>query len=941
MTSPEAGGPPPITWGVLGEAEVRLHGRPLPLGHARQRSVLVALAVEAGSVVSVDALVDRVWGERPPSRARSALSTYLTHLRRALAPAEVAITRRGTGYLLDTTPDTVDLHRFRRLPVRAREQREAREALALVEDALALWRGEPLAELDSPWARAVRERLHRERAAAEADRVDWALACGRHHGVLPELTARADAEPLDERVVGQLMLALYRSGRQADALTRYQRTRHHLTEQLGADPGPALRDLYQRILVADPGLTPAGPDAGVRAGAVTGPVVVPRQLPAAPRSFTGRAGELAALEAATTCVIGGAGGMGKTWLALTWAHEHLDRFPDGQLFVDLRGFGPDGTPTDPSAVLRGFLDALAVPPDRAPADQDARGALFRSLVSDKRVLVFLDNAASTDQVVPLLPGGNSCTVLVTSRNHLPGLVTAHGARHLALDVLTDADSHALLAARLGTGRTTAEPAATAELVGLCGGFPLALGIIAARAHTHPDLPLAEFAAELREAGLAGLDDSDPAASLPTVLSWSLHHLTAEQRTAFALLGIAPGPDIGPPAAASLTGTPPARTRTLLNGLVQASLLTRTAHGRYRMHDLLRRYAVDTAHRDLTGRQREAALRRVLDHHLHTAFAAERLLSPHRQQVRPAPPAPGTHLQPPADARAAVVWFEAEDRCLAAVQHVATALRRHDAAWQLAWHLDTLRRRRGRLHDQLTAWRAALVAVEHLADPALHVLVHRRLGAACTDLGRHDDAIDHLRHALALAERHHEPADRHRVHQALAWAWDAKGDHRQALHHATRALHDHRAAGNAVWEARAFALVGWCLAQLGDHDAARRQCRDALALFHHHDDPEAQVFALNRLGHIDHRTGRHREAVRHYRQALAVCRDLGDALLEADTLDHLGHPCTALGRHREARAVWREALGLYRAQGRDADVARVRRRLDACDGDQSLTVLSGS
>ncbi|MFD7660275.1 ATP-binding protein [Actinosynnema sp. NPDC059797] len=664
-------------------------------------------------------------------------------------------------------------------------------------------------------------------------------------------------------------------------------------------------------------------------------VVVPRQLPAAPEAFAGRAAELAALDralavdpgegaAVVVSAIGGVGGIGKTWLVLAWAHRNLHRFPDGQLFVDLRGFSPTGRPTEPADAVRGFLTALGADPGGLPADLDALAALYRGLVAGRRVLVVLDNAAAADQVVPLLPGSPTCAVLVTGRTTLPSLIDRHGARHLSLDVLTDVEAHALLAARLGR-RVEAEPGATGELVELCGRHPLALAITARHAATHPAIPLAEFAAELRELGLDVLDDDDPAASLPAVLSWSLCRLTDDQRTAFALLGIAPGPDVDLPAAASLTGLPEARARKALRALEEHCLLERRPRGRYAMHDLVRAYAATTAH-ELPEPVRAAALERVVDAYLHTAFAAERLLHPHRRPIRLDPPAPGAHPHPLPDLPTALAWLDAHHAHLLAAQRTAAAHHRHQAVWDLAWTLMTYHQWRHHRHDNLAAWQAAARAAEHLPDPAAGILAHRHLGLAHAALGRYGRTTEHLHRSLAMAERHHDPAQRARTHHALAWAWGQQGDHRRALEHAHHALDLFRALDLPVWEALALNAVGRHAAHLGDHDTAREHCRAALDLHRRHHDPAGEADALDGLGYLAHRTGRHHEAVDHYRRAADLFRALGNTSRVADTLDRLGHPHAALGEHERARAAWQEALGLYRRQGREADADRVRRRL---------------
>jgi tetratricopeptide (TPR) repeat protein len=691
---------------------------------------------------------------------------------------------------------------------------------------------------------------------------------------------------------------------------------------------------------------------------------IPRQLPAAPGLFTGRTAELARLDRALThaaapqgpgtdtrepttaapatgpahagttvlvSAIGGAGGIGKTWLALAWAHRHLERFPDGQLFVDLHGFSPTGEPVQPAVAVRGFLDALEVDPNRIPTDLDAQATLYRSLVAGRRMLIVLDNAATSDQVAPLLPGSPSCTVLVTGRHRLASLIDRHGARHLPLDVLSAEEARSLLAARLGADRVAAEPEAVDELIELCGGHPLALSITARTASTRPDVALAEAAAELRDLGLEALDhDTDPAASLPTVLSWSLRHLTDTQRTVFALLGIAPGPDTTPPATAALTGLPGRLARRTLSGLENASLLERRPSGRYAMHDLIRRYATDTADTTLPRHAREAALTRAGDFHLHTAHTADRLMHPHRALVRPEPPAPGVHPHPLPDTAAALAWMTAEHATLLATQRTAATLGHHHTVWHLAWNLNTFHHRRGHRHDAVTTWQAALDAADHLPDPATRSRTHRFLGLAYSLLGLHEQATTHLEQALGLALRHHDPTEQAHTHRALAHAWERRGDDRQALQHAHHALDLFLTLDQPVREADALNAIGWYAARLGQFDTAREHCQAALTLHRHHHNPNGEADTLDSLGYIAHHTGDHHQALDHYHHALTLNRGIGNTYEVAETLDSLGHPHAALGRYEQARMVWWEAVELYRDQGRDADAERVQRQLDDLD-----------
>jgi DNA-binding SARP family transcriptional activator/tetratricopeptide (TPR) repeat protein len=920
---------------VLGDVEAWAGDRRIEVGHARQRCVLAVLLVETNRVVTVDQLLERVWSEQLPQRGRHVLRTYLSRLRVLLSPVGVGIERCPNGYVLRADPDSVDVHHFHRLLTHARAADEDEDALGLFEQALALWRGEPFTGLETPWLATVRAGLERERLAAQLDHIDVALRHGQHLQLLPELSTLASADPLEERVAGQLMLALYRAGRQAEALAHYQHTRRHLAEELGTDPGPGLRQLHQRILTADPGLTPA---AVTRASAGAGFPVVPRQLPAAPWAFTGRSEQLdtltATLEQRDTVVISvvvGAAGIGKTWLALAWAHQHLDRFPDGQLFVDLHCFSPDSEPMAPAVAVRGFLDALGVDPSRIPADPHAQTGLFRSLVADKRMLLVLDNATDAEQVSPLLPGEGSCTVVVTSRRTLTGVITRHGAHHLTLDTLRDTEARALLIRRLGTARLAAEPEAAAELVELCGGLPLALGLIAGRAHAHPDVSLAELAAGLRELGVEALEDQDPAACLPTVLSWSYRALSTQQQQVFGLLGIAPGPDIGLPATASLTALSPTEAAKMLRGLQEASLLSRDTHGRYSMHDLIRRYATDTAHQQLPEDMRTAGLRRVVNFYLHTAYQGSRLLDQRHPPIDLDPLPPGCVPHPLPDVTAALIWFGTEHPNLRAAQHTATTHTWHHSAWLLAWSLTSFHHRQGHFHGQLAMWRAALDSAAHLPDPAARIRTHRQLGYAYADLGHHEEAIEHLNQALSLAEHHHYSTEQALTHRAISWTWERRGDLKQALDHDTRALAVFRAQNQPVWEAVTLNDVGWDAARLGDYETARTHCQAALTLHQRLHNSNGQASTLDSLGYIAHHTGDHHRAIRYFHQALTLFRGLGHTYMVADSLDRLGHPHYALGQYGDARTVWQEAVRLYREQGRDDDSARVQRQLDDLDG----------
>ncbi|MEU2427482.1 BTAD domain-containing putative transcriptional regulator [Streptomyces sp. NPDC007851] len=926
---------------LLGPVEVRHGGEVLALGGPRQRAVLGVLALRANEVVTVRTLVEAVW-ETAPASADTNIRTYVAALRRLLREGGESgerLVTRPAGYLFAAAPDEVDVLAFEELAGRgdrALAERNFVGAAGFFERALVLWRGEPLEDLElgpGPLMDIVRLR---ERRLAVAERHARALVgVGRHADVVAHVRPLLTRHPLRDGLWEALISALFQAGHHAEALDTYERMRTMLAEELGSDPTPALRRLHQRILTAGPAVSGRG-SAGV-------PEPIPRQLPAPPASFTGRTAELATLTgvldkaaaAGGTVVISalsGAGGMGKTWLALRWAQQHLDEFPDGQLFIDLRGFAPDAEPLAPSAALKSFLQGLGVAPGLLPADDDALAGLYRSRVAGRRMLIVLDNAYGLEQVAPLLPGSPTCTVLVTSRDRLTGLVTAHGAHLLPVDVLPESEARELLARRLGAERLAAEPEVVDDLLAHCGGYPLALAIIAGRAAAHPEFPLRTLADELCDgtARLAALDEGDPTADLSSVLSWSYTDLPAAEAEMFALLGSAPGTELGVPAVAALAAVPDAKARTVLRALERASLVQQSVPGRWRMHDLVHLYASERADQDLSPHTREAALDRLLGFYLHTAENAERLINPDTQPLRLGPPGPGVEPLTFDDESSSLAWFDTEHTNLLAALRLAVAQDRHRSVWQFALALDAYHVRRGHLHEDLAAWQAALNAADHLDDPESRALAHRHLGVAHADLARYDEALEHFREALALAEQADDLAGQARTHHTLAWAWGRRGEYRPAREHATRALHMFQALGNHVRAARTLNQVGWYSTRLGEHTEARGACETALEAHRRHHDREGEAHTLDSLGHIAHHTGRLPEALEYYRQALALYRDLGHTYSEADTLDRLGHTHLTAGRANAARVTWQQALDLYHAQHRTEQADQVRHQLSVLD-----------
>jgi DNA-binding SARP family transcriptional activator/tetratricopeptide (TPR) repeat protein len=918
-----------IQFGVLGPVEARENGRFVDLGPARQRYVLGALLVDANQSVSPDALVARIWGEDPPLRAHPTLRSYLSRLRSLLPTDGCSICRRSGGYVVEVAEEMVDLHRFRRFSANARDADDD-TAAALLTDALALWRGSPLAGWDTPWAASIREALHAEKLTAELEYHDIQLRRGEHAAVLATLTARAEEHPLDERLARQLLLALYRSGRQAEALHRYEQLRVRLADELGVDPSPALSQLHQQILNAAPAL-----EVTVARTSTLPPV--PRQLPAPPAVFVGRADELAALDVAldrqnhrgrpiAISAVGGCGGIGKTCLALHWSHRNLDRFPDGQLYANLRGFHETADPVAPAATIRGFLDALGVDPRSVPHGLDAQAALYRSLVAEKRMLVVLDNARDTEQVLPLLPGSPTCTVIVTSRQQLAGLITTHSARPLTLDVLPGPDARELLAGHLGDPRLAREPHATADVLRRCAGLPLALSIVGARASTHPTFPLAAVAAELRDATLDTLDTGDTGADLRAVFATSYHALSTDAARLFRHLALHPGPDITPPAAASLIGTANPRVRPLLAELTRASLLTEHRPGRFTLHDLLRAYATEQSRHHDPADDRHHAQRRILDHYLHTAHTAGRLLTPTRVPITIPPPGPGVTPEDLAGLSHAANWLGAERPViLAAVRHAAlVGLDEH--CWQLAWATGPFLDQRAYWQDYTTVYDIGLAAAQRLGSRAAEALIHRGLARAYTRLGAYADAHPHLESALEVYHDAGDQTGQSSVHMGFGLLLDEQGRSAEAIPHVEQALELNRAAGHLAGQVHALSALGWCHARVGDHQQTLTVCAEALRVAAEVDGVPVTGLWLT-LGYAHRRLGDHSRALDSYDRALAAGRELRDTNAETEALEGLGDVHHDIGDITAARASWNEAITVHHARGRAGDAAGIRRKLD--------------
>jgi DNA-binding SARP family transcriptional activator/tetratricopeptide (TPR) repeat protein len=921
---------------MLGPIDVVVDGASRPVRGLRRKAVLAVLALHGGEIVSTDRLIEAVWGEAPPATAVNTVQSHVSHLRHVLG-SKTAILARPPGYVLDLGSAATDVEVAERLIRQGTQSVDRAYGAGQLRAALALWRGRPLADVAGlAWLEEQAGRLDQLWLHATQALIEIRLALGEHAQLLPDLEKLVRDHPFDEQLHGQLMRTLYGTGRQADALAAYQRLRRTLDDDLGIDPSPALRDLEAAMLRQDPTLDPP-PSVITLPAAPTAPA--PAQLPLAVRAFGGRGGELASLDAllpgtvqdepdrpgaVVISAVSGTAGVGKTALAIHWAHRVAVHFPDGQLYVNLRGFDPVGPAVDPATAVRGFLVAFGIPAQGIPDDLQARTAMYRSLLAGKRVLVVLDNARDVEQVRPLLPGTAGCLAIVTSRNQLTGLVATEGAHPVTLDLLTPTEARDLLIRRLGIDRVAREPDAVDAIIARCARLPMALAIAAARAATHTAFPLAVLAAELRETtgALDALHSGDAATDVRSVFSWSYRTLSPDAARLFRHLGLHPGPDFAAPAAASLAGIPPGQGRTLLAELTRAHLLTEHAPGRYTFHDLLRAYAAEQAHSIDPDEQRRAAIHRMQDHYLHTAHTAALLLNPLRDPITLPPPQPGVTPEQPPDHQQALAWFTIELPVLLAVINDATCLDTH--TWGLAWTLTTFLNRQGHWHDWAATWQLALAAAQRLADPSAQATAHRGLSWAYNQLGRYNEATIQLHQALDLHDKAGDQVGHADVHLDLGKAL-LLTDRNVALDHAQEALRLYRAAGHRTGQALALNNIGWCHTLLGDHQRGLVACQQALALHQELGYRDGEAASWDSLGLAHHNLGHHAQAVVCYRRALDLYQDLGDRYEEATTLTNLGDTHQAVGHHAAARETWQRALTIL-DQLAHPDSGLVRARL---------------
>ncbi|MGW1230238.1 AfsR/SARP family transcriptional regulator [Streptomyces sp. NPDC002530] len=907
---------------------------------AKPRALLATLLVRRDTPVPTDRLGTELWGGREPRAAANLIQQYVLRLRRELGDREgrLLVTRPPGYQVVPDGEDDLDAAVFARLGASGRAALaagEAERAAGLLAEALALWRGPALADVPpGPVVDAEAARLDEQRLDVLQARVEADLVCGRHLALVPELRQSVREHPLREGLWEQLMLALYRSGRQAEALDAYREVHRLLTAELSVEPSVPLRELHQRMLRGDPAL--AAPRPGPRPPARlprTGPTP-PRQLPAGVSGFAGRRSELWALDGPSgdagpgagpaVRVITGTAGSGKTALALHWAHRAAPDFPDGQLYVNLRGFGSAAGPVPPGEAIRGFLEALAVPPERIPDALEARTALLRTETAGRRLLFVLDNAADADQVRPLLPGGAGCAVVVTGRARLAGLAVTDGARLVCLDVLPREEAHELLVARLGRDRIAAEPEAVAELIGLCARLPLALAVTAARAVGRPGFALSAVAAELRgtRGRLDALETGEAASSVRTVFSWSYLRLDAGTARVFRLLGLYPGRDAAAPAVAALAGLSVQDAAAALTELAHVHLIDEHRPGRYSFHDLLRAYAAGLAAAEETAAERTAALHRLFDHFLHTAHVAARRLAPVRRELPLPPPVPGSVPGHPEGHEEAMAWFEAEHQVLLAVTDAAGPAGFDAHAWQLPLSLGDFLHLSGRWHDWAATQRTAIAAARRQEDRAGTALCHCESGRAAIRLGRHEEARHALSRALELQRELNDlPAQAHTL-RTLGWSYEQQGDYRATLRCVEQVLELERAAGNRAGWGGALNNIGWCHTHLGDHEKALACCEEAMRLHRAEGNRLGEAYTWQTLGVVHRAMGQYTEALECCRRCQEGFRRLGNRYGEAVALRELGEVLGAVGDPAGAREAWRSSLALFEGLDHpDADAVR--------------------
>jgi len=953
-----------VRFRILGPLEVWTGQDWSGIGAAKWRALLAALLLNHGQAVSTDRLIAELWGDSPPERPANLVSIYVLRLRRVLGdPEGRVLVTRAPGYQMLLRPGDLDAEHFETLV------RQGRQALAAgdyqsagdeLREALDLWHGRALADVPpSALVTAEADRLEESRLSALELRIEADLGAQLHAELVPELRRLLSDHPLREGLWALLIRALIGAGRHAEALAAYGRAREVIAEELGVDPGPELQRLYQAMLNTEapsPGrddnlgdAVAQLPDRSARAvfpppppldelGNGTGETSsrrrVPAQLPADVADFTGRAGHVERLcglmsagaargnGAVTVAVVAGTPGLGKTTFAIHAAHRLRPDFPEGQLFVSLRG-GSDH-PVPPDEVLARFLRDLGVEGARVPVDVEERAAMYRTRLAERRMLIVLDDARDAAQVRPLLPGTGSCAVIVSSRHRLSDLA---GSRLIDLDVLDDGEAAELFARIIGAERAEAEPGPVHDVLGVCAGLPLAIRIAGARLaarRTWTVQTLADRLADQRRR-MDELTAGDLAMRACFQVSFDAlpqqNGSGAGPARAFRMLGVWQGPSIGLPAAAALIGQPEWPVADALEVLVDAHLLESPAPDRYRLHDLLRAYAAERARADDAPQAVEDAVRRVLDWYLRTAVAAASVVAPYLDQV---PLGPAESAGEPfsfATAEAALGWCEQERTNLVAATRQAAAHGLHDIAWKLPVAMKVCLDRLGYRAESLATHHIALASARELGDRRGEAWVLTNLGM---ELGQQhiDDAIDHFEQALAIYREIGDRREEARAANALAFTYVILGRYEEAVPALLDSLELQRGVGRRYGEAVALCNLAEAYVELGRHEEAIARAKEALAIDREIDAVRDEGYALHNLGRAYLEQGHLAEAAELFDQALPIHRAAGDRYGEAQDLQRIGSVHVSAGRLAEARETWIQARGLFEALGEDGRAAEL-------------------
>ncbi|TYB69316.1 tetratricopeptide repeat protein [Nonomuraea sp. PA05] len=901
----------------------------------QQRTVLATLLLTPGHVVPARKLVTALWGEDPPRAARNSVQVQISRLRQFLKQHDAAeLTTSSSGYALVAEPASVDLHRFRQF-VRAAQAAGPTTAAGLLECALNEWSGLPFADAAGDWlANTMVPALEEERLAAVESLAELDLEAGRYDHVVLALTPLHPHHPLRERMAALLLTALHRSGRRADALRLYRSVREQFVAELGLEPGAELQRAHLEALGRE-----TGADRRSNASPPQPGWEVPCQLPPDVQHFAGRWAETAQLQShldafspgdagsPLVCLIAGMGGVGKSALAVRWCLANRRRFPDGQLHLDLRGFGPDDAPITPGDAVRTMLESLGVPATRIPTTFDARVGMFRGLLADRRMIIVLDNARDSEQVRSLIPGSPGSLVVITSRNVLPDLVVGYAARLVTLDPLTEEHAGELITRRLADVATIPGRATIQKIIDVCGGLPLALNIVLARmvAHAHDLASVMSDDMTRPEHRLEAFSLGEDRSDLEAVFSWSFRSLTPDAGRLFRLLGLHVSPEITLAAAASLLGTDLSRTRRVMSELVRSHLISSLGKDRFGAHDLVWAYACRLAVTEIGPAGKDAARRRVLDHYLHSAMRGDLLLNPFFQIPLSVPvPGEGVAVCEFTDSEAATRWFHTERRALISAVEESAATGANVPTWQFARAVRTYFYRYGRLPEQARIHELALAAALRGDEDLPRAYSHFGLGQALNRLGRFAESRDHLQRALALYRDADEAVGMAVVETELSVLSGQQGENEEALAHSLEALRVCRLIGHRAGEAMALNNVGWYSAQLGDLATARDHCAQAHLLLERLGDAMGAAAALDSLAFVHRSLGEPDQAVVYYQQALRM-RAGHELIYEAETLAQLAEAQLLAGSSDAAMESLGRALILFRNIS-PADASRIETRL---------------